>query len=167
LSGFLTSILFVRQVQKEDKLSPRLLILYYIHRYIRLTPTFLLVILVSINLTPYFGQGPVYPSQKGFESDDCRSVYWWTSVLYVGNLVNPRQMCLGITWYLHNDMQFHWIAPLALIPFVIGRKSISYIVATLFVLVGIGSILSILLYYPNMSLDVLAAFADKVSFSHI
>ena len=31
------------------------------------------MVLVSINLTPYFGQGPVYPSQTGFESDDCRS----------------------------------------------------------------------------------------------
>jgi hypothetical protein len=167
LSGFLTAILFIRQVKKEGKLSPRLLFLYYVHRYIRLTPTFLLVILVSINLTPYFGQGPVYPSQKGFESDACRSGLWWTSVLYVGNLVKTHDMCLGITWYLHNDMQFHWIAPLALIPFVLGRKSISFIIATLFILIGIGSILSILLYYPNMSVNVLEAFTDKVSFIDI
>jgi hypothetical protein len=167
LSGFLTAILFIRQVKKEEKLSFRLFILYYIHRYIRLTPTFLLIILISINLTPYFGQGPVYPSEKGFESDDCRSGLWWTSVLYVSNLYKPHEMCLGITWYLHNDMQFHWIAPLALIPFVLGRKSISFIIATLFVLIGIGSILSILLYYPNMSVSVLEAFTDKVSFVYI
>ncbi|CAF0805029.1 unnamed protein product [Adineta steineri] len=107
------------------------------------------MILVSINLTPYFGQGPVYPTQKGFESDDCRYVHWWTSILYIGNFINSNKMCLGITWYLHNDMQFHWIAPLVLIPFVLGRKSISFIIATLFVLIGIGSILGILLYYPN------------------
>ncbi|CAF0747409.1 unnamed protein product [Adineta steineri] len=161
LSGFLTAVLFIRQIQKEKKLSFRLLILYYIHRYIRLTPVLLLMILVSINLTPYFGQGPVYPTQKGFESDDCRYVHWWTSILYTGNFINSHEMCLGITWYLHNDMQFHWIAPLALIPFVLGRKSISFIIATLFVLIGIGSILGILLYYPDMSVDVLEAFVDK------
>ena len=46
-------------------------------------------------------------------------------------------VCLGIAWYLHNDMQFHWIAPLALIPFVLGRKAISFIMATIFVLIGI------------------------------
>ncbi|UJR38468.1 hypothetical protein I4U23_031136 [Adineta vaga] len=161
LSGFLTAILFIRQVKKEEKLSFRLLVLYYVHRYIRLTPTLLLVILVSINLTPYFGQGPVYPSQTGFESDDCRYVHWWTSILYIGNFINPHEMCLGITWYLHNDMQFHWIAPLALVPFVLGRKSISFIIATLFVLIGIVSILGILLYYPDMSVDVLEAFTDK------
>ena len=167
LSGFLTAILFIRQVKKEGKLSSRLFILYYIHRYIRLTPTFLLIVLISINLTPYFGHGPVYPSQKGFESDACRSGLWWTSVLYVGNLVKTHDMCLGITWYLHNDMQFHWIAPLALIPFALGRKSLSFIIATLFILIGIGSILSILLYYPNMSVNALDAFTDKVSFIQI
>ncbi|CAF1187897.1 unnamed protein product [Didymodactylos carnosus] len=153
LSGFLTAILFVRHVKKEGKLSFRLMFLYYIHRYIRLTPAFLLMVLVSINLTPYFGQGPVYPIEQGFESKGCRTRYWWTSILYVGNIVRPDDMCLNIAWYLHNDMQFHWIAPLTLIPFTLGRKTLSFIIATLFVFVGIGSILSILLYYPNMSLN--------------
>jgi hypothetical protein len=37
LSGFLTAILFVRQIRKE-KLTFRMMILYYIHRYLRLTP---------------------------------------------------------------------------------------------------------------------------------
>ena len=164
LSGFLTAILFVRQVKKEDKLSFRMMILYYIHRYIRLTPTFLLMILVSINLTPYFGKGPVYPSQQGFEPVGCRTKYWWTSILYVGNLVKSDDMCLGIAWYLHNDMQFHWIAPLSLIPFAIGRRSLSFFIALLFVFIGMGSILTILLYYPNMSLNALEAFGAGVSF---
>ena len=124
LSGFLTAILFVRQVKKDDKLSFRTMILYYIHRYIRLTPTFLLAVAISINLTPYFGSGPMYPTQIGFETPGCRTKYWWTSVLYVGNIVKSDDMCLGVAWYLHNDMQFHWIAPLALIPFALGRKSI-------------------------------------------
>ncbi|CAF1328805.1 unnamed protein product [Rotaria sordida] len=156
LSGFLTAILFVREVAKK-KLSFRLFILYYIHRYIRLTPTFLLVMLVSINLSPYFGRGPLYPSVQGFETTGCIHRGWWTSILYIGNLVNIHDMCLDASWYLYNDMQFHWIAPLALIPFVIGRKPIAFIVATLFVLVGIGSILGILLYYPNMEVNRIIA----------
>ncbi|CAF1061127.1 unnamed protein product [Adineta steineri] len=150
LSGFLTTILFVRHVEKQGKLSIRLIILYYVHRYIRLTPTFLLVILISINLTPYFGNGPAYPTQVGFEAPQCRSEYWWTSILYVGNIVKPDYMCLPISWYLHNDMQFHWIAPLSLIPFVIGRKAIGFIVSILFTLIGIGSIAGLLIYYPSL-----------------
>ncbi|CAF3785753.1 unnamed protein product [Rotaria sordida] len=159
ISGFLTAIIFVREITKE-KLSFRFLIRYYIHRYIRLTPTFLLVLLVSINLTAYFGRGPIYPSIQGFESEGCRQHGWWTAILYVGNLVHVDDMCLGVSWYLYNDMQFHWIAPLALIPFVIGRKSIGYFVTTIYVLIGIGSIVGILLYYPNMSLSL---FADATN----
>jgi hypothetical protein len=72
-------------------------------------------------------------------------------------------MCLSVAWYLHNDMQFHWIAPLVLIPFALGRKTFSYFLTILFVFIGIGSILTILLYYPDMSLNSLTAFADAVS----
>ncbi|CAF4050196.1 unnamed protein product, partial [Rotaria sordida] len=159
ISGYLTAIIFVREITKE-KLSFRFLIRYYIHRYIRLTPTFLLVLLVSINLTAYFGRGPIYPSIQGFESEGCRQHGWWTAILYVGNLVHVDDMCLGVSWYLYNDMQFHWIAPLALIPFVIGRKSIGYFITTIYILIGIGSIVGILLYYPNMSLNL---FADATN----
>ena len=150
LSGLLTTVLFVRQVEKDKKLSPRLMFLYYIHRYIRLTPTFLLVVAMSINLTPYFGSGPVYPTQQGFETPQCRSTYWWTSILYVGNIVKSDYVCIPVSWYLHNDMQFHWLAPLALIPFVIGRKPVGFVVSTILVLVGIGSIAGLLIYYPDL-----------------
>ena len=150
LSGLLTVVVFVRQVRKE-KLSARLMIFYYIHRYVRLTPTFILAMLLSVYLTPYFGRGPLYPVQQGFEPHKCRAGNWWTAFLYIGNFLKSDDLCLGITWYLYNDMQFHWIAPLALIPFVKGRKIIGYTMALLFVLVSMGSVLSILLYYPTLT----------------
>ncbi|CAF1100702.1 unnamed protein product, partial [Rotaria magnacalcarata] len=78
LSGFLTAVLFVRHARKE-KLSLTMMTLYYVHRYVRLTPAFILVMFVSIYLTPYFGQGPLYPVQQGFEPDGCRNGGWWTS----------------------------------------------------------------------------------------
>ena len=108
LSGFLTTIIFIRQVENNKSngkpiLSTRLFLTYYIHRYLHLTPTFMLVILVSVNLTAYFGRGPLFPSMHGFEPEGC-SKYWWTSLLYVNNLVKPKEMCLNVTWYLANDM---------------------------------------------------------------
>jgi peptidoglycan/LPS O-acetylase OafA/YrhL len=163
LSGFLTTILFVRQVEKEGKLSLRLIFHYYIHRYIRLTPTFLVALSISINLTPYFGDGPVYPRQQGFELPQCRSQYWWTSILYVSNIIKADYMCLPVSWYLHNDMQFHWIAPLCLIPFVIGRKPIAFIMCILFTLVGIGSIVGLLIYYPSLQSSASNTTATQVS----
>ena len=150
LSGFLTTILFVRQVEKDKQISVRLMVMYYIHRYIRLTPTFLLIVMISINLTPYFGSGPIYPTQQGFEVNECRTTYWWTSIVYVGNIIKPDNICLPVSWYLHNDMQFHWIAPLTLIPFVMGKKPLAFIMSILFTLVGIGSIAGLLIKYPDL-----------------
>ena len=164
LTGFLTAVLFVRQVKKE-KLSLRLMILYYVHRYIRLTPPFLLLLLVSINLTPYFGHGPFYPRQNGFESQECRTQNWWTNILYIGNLVGSDNMCFGIAWYLYNDMQFHWIAPLVLVPFVLRQKIISFALTIIFILIGIFSIILIFLYYPAMTGSPLETFQFAVSFT--
>jgi peptidoglycan/LPS O-acetylase OafA/YrhL len=167
LSGLLTTVLFVRQVEKDKKLSPRLMFLYYIHRYIRLTPTFLLIVAISINLTPYFGSGPLYPTQQGFETPQCRTKYWWTSILYVGNIVKPDYVCVPVSWYLHNDMQFHWIAPLTLIPFVLGRKPLAFVVSTVLVLVGIGSIAGLLIYYPDLQASDSLAGAPSATVSSL
>ena len=150
LSGLLTVVVFVREVRKKQ-LSLRLMLFYYIHRYVRLTPSFILVVFVSIYLTPYFGRGPLYPIQQGFEPAKCRAGNWWTAFLYIGNFLKSDDLCLGTTWYLYNDMQFHWVAPLALIPFVKGKKIIGYMMAILFVFVSMGSILAILLYYPSLT----------------
>jgi peptidoglycan/LPS O-acetylase OafA/YrhL len=150
LSGFLTAILFIRHEAKE-KLSIRMMVLYYVHRYFRLTPTFLVIMFFSIYLTPFLGNGPLYPTKQGFEPVGCRDGHWWTSILYIGNLVEPDKMCLGVTWYLFNDMQFHWVAPLALIPFVMGRRRIAYTVSALFVLISIITVLALLLRYPSLA----------------
>ena len=165
LSGFVTAILFTKQVEKNRSngkpiLSAHLFLMYYIHRYLRLTPTFMLVLLVSVNLTAYFGRGPLFPSMHGFESEDC-SKYWWTSLLYINNLVKPQEMCLGVTWYLANDMQFHWIAPLALIPFVLKRRRISFLVISLFILTSIICTAVILIANPKMGTSI-----SNLSVSH-
>ncbi|CAG4949231.1 unnamed protein product [Colias eurytheme] len=43
----------------------------------------------------------------------CRA-FWWSTLLYVQNFVNPHEACLGVTWYLAIDMQLHIISPLVL-----------------------------------------------------
>ena len=149
LSGFLTAILFVRQIEKEG-FSSRLMIRYYIHRYLRLTPSLILVMFVSVYLTPYFGRGPLYPIQQGFEPEKCREGNWWSAFLYIGNFLKSDDICLGTTWYLYNDMQFHWIAPIALVPYIKRRKWIGVVCTLVFVCVSIFSTLGILLYYPNL-----------------
>jgi peptidoglycan/LPS O-acetylase OafA/YrhL len=75
----------------------RHLLLYYFHRYCRLIPTLVFVLAISINLTPWMGLGPIFPTSNGFEVPACRH-QWWTTILFINNLISPTQACLPVTW---------------------------------------------------------------------
>lgn len=102
--------------------------------------------MISILLSKYFGAGPLFPPE-GYEPAHCRQT-WWRNVLYINNFFKPEEMvnktipfyiymktknltenditkfkCLSVSWYLSNDMQFHWMAPLMLIPFALGYQT--------------------------------------------
>nr|XP_006815026.1 PREDICTED: nose resistant to fluoxetine protein 6-like [Saccoglossus kowalevskii] len=64
---------------------------------------------------PWLGQGPVWYSITNKKM--CED-YWWTNILYINNFypVNNIQGCIPWVWYLANDMQFHWISPLIILP---------------------------------------------------
>ncbi|KAK3766954.1 hypothetical protein RRG08_059823 [Elysia crispata] len=83
---------------------------FYFHRFWRLTPPYMLVMMVYITLLHYTGDGPLWP-QKSFEPDECRN-NCWSNLLYINNLHNfGGGMCMGWSWYLANDMQFYVISP--------------------------------------------------------
>ena len=81
---------------------------YYVHRIWRLSPPYFICLLISANLSPYFGIGPLYPPEGiyfilinklkkmlfklylGFEYEKCRNSWYW-NVLYVNNLVDSSK----------------------------------------------------------------------------
>ncbi|KAH9525823.1 Nose resistant to fluoxetine protein 6 [Bulinus truncatus] len=129
LSGCLVSFLFLRSVQKTGKLTCKHMILYYVHRYLRLTPLYALVILFYTGIAPYLESGPF---AKAVHDRDvaCRSSWWW-NILYISNFVEGADMCLNWSWYLANDMQFYVVAPLALVPIALGYLFPGVLVALL------------------------------------
>lgn len=91
ISGLLTCFLFLRHFEQTNlKFSFWFMIKYYVHRVWRLSPPYFICLLISIHLSPYFGQGPLYP-QDGYEYDRCRTSWYW-NILYVNNLVNTENM---------------------------------------------------------------------------
>lgn len=85
--------------------------LLYLHRYLRLTPLLIVTVLFSMSLIRFFGSGPLWPNMIESLGIQCER-YWWSTLLYIQNYANPKQMCLGHSWYLSVDMQLFWIAPL-------------------------------------------------------
>ena len=115
LSGLLVSYLTLREMKRRNGCFPFLT--YYLHRYLRLTPTYMFVLFFIWALSIYMGNGPTFQSNMQAVSGYCKS-YWWTNLLYINNF-HPSDFskeCMGWAWYLADDMQFFVISPLLLIP---------------------------------------------------
>ena len=122
LSGVLVSYLTLREMKRRNGRFP--LIPYYLHRFLRLTPTYMFVLFFNWFLTMYLAQGtPSYQvllGPGGQQWENCKN-YWWTNLLYINNFYPEKLMneCMSWSWYLANDMQFFVISPLIIIPLFI------------------------------------------------
>ncbi|XP_046748813.1 uncharacterized protein LOC124412735 [Diprion similis] len=111
VSGFLMTYLHFKAIKAGKKVN---LPMMYLHRYLRLTPSFAVIMLFSAVLLHRVANGPIW-STMDFIVQPCRD-NWWVSLLYVHNFVHKEEMCLPHTWYLAVDMQLFWITPLILYP---------------------------------------------------
>ncbi|CAG7667431.1 unnamed protein product [Allacma fusca] len=83
LSGALVAYNFLKELDKrKGKFN---YFMFVIHRYLRLTPTYAIVIGLMATLVPYFGNGPYWFALEQ-DNANCRK-YWWHNLLYFNNLV--------------------------------------------------------------------------------
>ncbi|ESP03530.1 hypothetical protein LOTGIDRAFT_237644 [Lottia gigantea] len=109
LSGFLVTYLTLKDLGKK-KVKGGYMFMYYFHRFWRLTPLYMIVLMTFSCLYAYMGEGPLWPETIP-AADYCKT-NWWTNLLYVNNLVRAKEQCLGWSWYLANDMQFYVFSPI-------------------------------------------------------
>ncbi|XP_076437337.1 O-acyltransferase like protein-like [Babylonia areolata] len=123
LSGCLTAFLFLKATRKSG-VTPASFILYYVHRIWRLTPLYALVLAYYIGIFPYTKRGP-FENLQGMDSENACRENWFYNLLYVNNVIDDKmeKLCLGWSWYLANDMQFTFIAPVILIPWAMKRRT--------------------------------------------
>ncbi|OWF53373.1 O-acyltransferase like protein-like [Mizuhopecten yessoensis] len=129
LSGLLVAYVFMKEMKREKGRINWFM--FYFHRFWRLTPPYMMVMMLDIVLFRYLGDGPMW-SVTGLETDYCKDS-WWTNLIYVNNLVKTDKMCFGWSWYLANDMQFYVISPIILVPLYFSKK-IGSAIAVLFLL---------------------------------
>lgn len=113
LSGLLVAYITLRGLERaRGQFS---WIMFYVHRYVRLTPVMMSVVAFVATLYVYLGSGPWWGKVAEGLPKHCVE-NWWTNMLYINNFVNMETSCIGQTWYLANDMQMYIFSPLVLLP---------------------------------------------------
>ncbi|XP_031840772.1 nose resistant to fluoxetine protein 6 [Nomia melanderi] len=121
VSGFLLGYLYFKLTRKEKKpvfnmrLCVKTIILPIINRYIRLTPAYLIVILLAILNFTWYDKVAMHTDHEN-PSYYC-SKYWWRNLLYINNLFEWEELCLSWSWYVSNDMQFFLFGTILLLLF--------------------------------------------------
>ncbi|XP_052083555.1 nose resistant to fluoxetine protein 6-like [Mytilus californianus] len=109
---------------------------YLFHRFWRLTPLYMIALMVLTCLLKYFGDGPFWPSVIPL-ADNCRT-NWWTNLLYINNFLPASKQCMSWSWFLSDDMQFYVITLFVLIFLAVSIK-IGLVLISLMMLGGISA----------------------------
>lgn len=89
ISGFLIAWLGLKEMEKtKGKLD---ILSMYLHRYIRLTPAVAAAVLFVVSLLKFMGSGPYWHNFVDVHKTGCDE-YWWSTLLYVQNYVNPTNL---------------------------------------------------------------------------
>jgi len=109
-SGLLVGYLTFKELDRcKGKFN---LIMYYVHRYIRLSIPLALIIAFVIAFLPTLAR--TTDSQLTHDIADgqasrCRE-YGWSILLYVNNFIEHGSDCIGVIWYTCDDMIFFWLS---------------------------------------------------------
>ena len=78
------SLSFLKQLKRNDgRLGVARLATHYFNRYWRLTPTYMIALMIYTNLTHYWMTGPFTPDYMT-DIDSC-ATEWWKNLLYINN----------------------------------------------------------------------------------
>ena len=128
MSGILTAFILFKELDKcgyDGTKHTITFIMYYIHRYLRLTLPYVLIMGVVISVLPYTFYGPGWATVVR-AGEDCKT-NGWAHLLYIHTLLKStadqnNNTCMIVTWYLVDDMVFHWFSPLIIYPMFFAYK---------------------------------------------
>uniref|UniRef100_A0A8R1DQ55 NRF domain-containing protein n=1 Tax=Caenorhabditis japonica TaxID=281687 RepID=A0A8R1DQ55_CAEJA len=118
LSGIVVAYLFFKQRPKRSTIqNPVTWALFYLHRYLRLTPPYMLFVGFFVVYGPYI-QGPYAAWMWNVlirQTDSCKT-RWWRNLIYINNFdTDQKTTCYGVSWYLAVDTQLYLVAPIVLV----------------------------------------------------
>ena len=147
IGATLLAYITLKELDKTKGGNSQFWAMYYIHRYIRLTGTYALIIGTTATLLKVFAYGP-FSLLVQHEIDSCKKD-WWTNILYINNfqwISEIPPLCMPVSWYLANDMQFFIISPLILYPL---WRSPLFGLGACFIGLLVGTVIPMVIVYLN------------------
>eukprot|EP00466_Bigelowiella_natans_P013155 jgi/Bigna1/72599/fgenesh1_pg.20_\ len=137
MSGFLAAYVSLKKFRGKEPRDAVMSAPYlYLHRWLRLTPVYMLIIWFYTYIIPQTMKGPFF-NMSG-EIQACQE-NWYYNFLYVQTVFPDkpeRAGCYGVSWYLADDMMFFWATPWLLAVFLWNK-----VIGVLFpLLLCVGSI---------------------------
>ena len=116
IGATLLAYLTMKELDKSRGGGAQFWVMYYVHRYLRLTGVYAVVVALHATYLKFLATGP-----NSYTLDDTRHSCrdgWWLNLLYINNFNEDlgREHCIGWSWYLANDMQMFLISPLVIYP---------------------------------------------------
>ncbi|XP_064215056.1 nose resistant to fluoxetine protein 6 [Tribolium castaneum] len=108
ISGFLVCYLMLTQLEKRKRGINFLFL--YLHRFIRLTPAYAMVLAFYCTLFVKMGSGPLWLERVQVEQERCVAS-WWANLFYLNNYINKEHICMFQSWYMTCDMHLFMISP--------------------------------------------------------
>ena len=135
IGATLLTYLTLKELDRNKGGSIVFWIKFYVHRYIRLTGVYAILIFFHATLLKFFATGPVSYWMTNL-SQFCERD-WWRNLLYINNFITPEttNSCMDHGWYLGVDMQFFVISPIIIWSFWKSPK-IGMIFASILTLAG-------------------------------
>ncbi|CAH8435861.1 unnamed protein product [Schistosoma turkestanicum] len=136
---------------------------FVFHRTLRLTPAYILVLILYVGLFNHAYVGPMYPQTPNLmDLKFCRD-HWW--VTYLNNFIYPEETCMGWSWYLSNEIQFSIILAPIFLSLITWNETIGVLFSFGLIISSIGSTFGISYannYLPGaLSLDSFTAMYIK------
>lgn len=143
ISGFLVTYNFLRNdkqmeeiknssIMQNIKLFGKLLL----HRFIRLSPLYLMVGLLTEIFTSYIVDVSKFWVHE--RTDLTCQRYWWRNIFYIHNLYNHDELCMNWTWSMACEMQFFIMFTVILFIFaknkIFGKITFSLFTFSMFII---------------------------------
>ncbi|EYC09951.1 hypothetical protein Y032_0058g2906 [Ancylostoma ceylanicum] len=138
IAGVLVAFLKFKDIRRNaTALSIRAWLMFYVHRIVRLSPAYyILILFYGFLFTSWLHDMPVLLGPQ-FAVDSCRE-NWWINFLYLNNFIDEANMCYLVSWYLATDFQIYIFSPLLILPFALFGTFVGIAVSVLILLISTG-----------------------------